>query len=67
MLIMKKLKHKSCGCDIRFKCNCKLVFCINCNKKFYQSTYASLCDAIMQKESICSYECNKALGQMNLL
>jgi hypothetical protein len=40
------------------------VICANCKKPFESSDYADLCDAIMGHKPSCSYECNKALGQV---
>lgn len=39
------------------------VECANCGKKFELSEYAALCDAIQGHKPVCSYKCNKALGQ----
>jgi hypothetical protein len=35
-----------------------------CGKKFMQSVYGQWCDIIMRTKPICSYECNKAIGQV---
>jgi hypothetical protein len=53
-------KHSGTGHDF-----CKLIQCTNCNKAFWQSGYEMLASRIMQRKPICSYECNKALGQVN--
>ena len=42
----------------------KMVACANCGKEFLQSNYSLLCDCIMKHKPVCSYECNKALGQV---
>lgn len=39
--------------------------CACCGKRFYQSDYSALCDAITKHKPACSYECNKALGQIH--
>ncbi len=38
--------------------------CSNCGKIFVQSPYSVLCNCIMKHKPACSYECNKALGQV---
>lgn len=55
---------KRCGCGGR--CDCELVTCDECGKDFYQSGYAALAQFIMKYDKLaCSYECNKALGQVS--
>lgn len=38
--------------------------CTNCGTIYLRSAYSALCDAIMDHKPVCSYECNKALGQV---
>jgi hypothetical protein len=38
--------------------------CAHCNKEIMESPYDILCRAITQHKPVCSYECNKALGQL---
>lgn len=40
--------------------------CAHCQTIFEQSEYAQLCDAIGRRLPACSYECNKALGQVTI-
>lgn len=40
------------------------VPCANCGKIFIQSPHGLLCNFIMKHKPTCSYECNKALGQI---
>lgn len=42
----------------------KMIACVNCGKVTYHSAYAQLCHFIMKQKPVCSYECNKALGQV---
>jgi hypothetical protein len=40
-------------------------FCSNCGVEVGDtSTYSALCDVIMKTKPSCSYDCNKALGQV---
>ncbi len=38
--------------------------CSFCGKEFMESGYSELARAIMQHKPVCSYECNKAIGQV---
>ena len=38
--------------------------CSHCGKIFVQSPYSALCGMILKHKPVCSYECNKALGQV---
>lgn len=42
-----------------------IVVCASCKKEFETSDYGLLCDAILARKPACSYECNKALGQVD--
>ena len=50
--------------DIKKLPDSKRVLCSCCGKEFEQTDYSALCDAIMQKKPVCSYECNLTLGQV---
>lgn len=38
--------------------------CTHCHRHFMQTQYGALCDAILNRMPHCSFECNKALGQV---
>lgn len=38
--------------------------CANCGKQFSESDFAMMARAIMGHQPACSYDCNKALGQV---
>ena len=42
----------------------KITKCANCGKSILLTDYARLSNAILKLKPICSYECNKALGQV---
>lgn len=46
------------------KCDCEVVVCTNCSKKFKIGHYEQWCDIIMKHKPACSYKCNGALGQV---
>jgi dihydrodipicolinate reductase len=56
------MKVKPCGC--KGKCGCELIKCASCKKEFWLSGYARLSNFIMEHKNVCSYRCNKALGQV---
>ena len=56
------MKTKPCGC--KGKCDCELISCANCKKKFWLSGYARLSNFILKHEHVCSLKCNKALNQV---
>ena len=37
--------------------------CANCGKEIEISEFSALASFIMKHKPVCSYECNKALGQ----
>lgn len=51
-------------CDCHTKCECVKEVCANCGIEFWLTSYALMCDFIMKHRHVCSYECNKALGQV---
>jgi len=36
----------------------------NCGKKIEDTEYSQLCRGIMKHKPVCSYACNKAIGQV---
>jgi hypothetical protein len=40
------------------------IECANCHTMYEDSEYARWCRLIMKHKPACSYECNKALGQV---
>ena len=42
----------------------QISICANCKKEFEDSDFGKLSRLIMKQKPVCSFECNKALGQV---